>query len=1022
MKRTTHFLRGTAILILSITVLAGCWQQKDDPESAYACEPATNSVASPANEPKTTINWEKELTMIKQSNESKANVVDLSIEFGPYGDWDGKISLTGGTIKQAAAIDFEPGSGIVDKGDDFVTIQGKTDYGMNGVRLLATVSPDAKLNVHLASITMEVAISDVLKSGTISRTAKGKDNYPNIGIAVRRTDYKAQRYNEQPYDMPAAKYTAAPPRHVIFIPGNGTELGNERHSLEIELDRTSPEQIDYRRLTSRSSDRLCLQIFTGNPDDEKDGKNGFSIKQVTFQREKQLVQGAPASSIYLDVPAFIGYYDVKVGKGDNWRELQVPATSIVLDGPKMMLNGDPFLAKGTLVQWGNWNTDVQPADTTSFLMKNMGINTVSSPPSSYYEPWGYASIRRTEPLTIAKKTVQEDSVEKFLATRDELVGKVPASYREYISSPMDLATFFSNETTNRGNAWTNYLSPNDQFARLDSYLAYMYNAAKKVSPMMPVSYANHMPWYRPISWLDMIMYNSYYTKDRYPLPLSEYAKWQGFPEKPIYHKEYGSNTYLDEIYQGGRNNPVFGKIREWAMDKRWQEYMSIGSLGGGVYDNFDYKVQKTNDGNTTSFGIFTQDQEPKQAAYTIWRDYTDLVFHEGGIVENRREYPLRHVNLMIYGEDGPQLEQIDVLEPGQKKQLQLPDRFYWTAQFSTHGGLLNQQSGACPDDLFRRMFDTLLPADESLRFARELLASDVIGWDGATDDYLMGKFEQNNVIAVAFRKAPGEYYLTAWVQKDPNAGAGKKSDTHSLTFFDTGDVRALDDITGAPLDGGVKYEEKDGKLVFRDLELPLIGRSISQRSKTPIKLPVFQVSKSGFAELAAGGVSPAGAPDQFQLWHDGTASLGDGQTEAVGQRFGSLRGNLRSVTVMPLADTGSPKGDVRVVLYAAGEDGMPAETIAERAVNAALWQQSAGKPLTIDFGAALAEGRSYIVTLASAGDPANHRNVAVSGTGGVAITPSYGGGAALILRGGQWQVLASGKESLFFVTTADVEK
>ncbi|MCC2686590.1 MAG: hypothetical protein K0R75_3489 [Paenibacillaceae bacterium] len=380
------------------------------------------------------------------------------------------------------------------------------------------------------------------------------------------------------------------------------------------------------------------------------------------------------------------------------------------------------------------------------------------------------------------------------------------------------------------------------------------------------------------------------------------------------------------------------------------------------------------------------------------------------------------MNLMIYGEDGQQLEQIDVLEPGQNKQLQLPDRFYWTAQFSTHGGLLNQQSGAWPDDLFRRMFDTLLPADESLRFTRELLASDVIGWDGATDDYLMGKFEQNNVIAVAFRKAPGEYYLTAWVQKDPNAGAGKKSETHSLTFFDTGDVRALDDTTGAPLDGGVKYEEKDGKLVFRDLELPLIGRSISQRSKTPIKLPVFQVSKSGFAELAAGGVSPADAPDQFQLWHDGTASLGDGQTEAVGQRFGSLRGNLRSVTVMPLADTGSPKGDVRVVLYAAGEDGMPAETIAERAVNAALWQQSAGKPLTIDFGAALAEGRSYIVTLASAGDPANHRNVAVSGTGGVAITPSYGGGAALILRGGQWQVLASGKESLFFVTTADVEK
>jgi hypothetical protein len=959
--------------------------------------------------------------MNEDKYESDAELVDLSVEFGPYGVWDGTITLTNGKIVRATELVFEPGDGIVDKGDDYVTIKGMTDYGINGVRLLVSPGQDAELQINLQSISIETRISEVLKQNRVTRVVQGKEKWPDIGIAVRTSAYKSERYRDGLYDMPAEKYAVKQPRDIIQVAGNGTELINQRHPLTIALDRAIPEQIGYRRLPSGSSDRLLLQMYTGDPDGEYDRNCAFSVQQIVFQGKSQPVQHGPAHSIYLELPAFIGYYDTKVGYGDTWQELAVPASSIQLDGPNMIINGDRFLAKGTLIQWWGKDVYVKPTAVTSFLMKNMGINTVVNPPSSYFEPWGFASISRTVELTIEKNTVQDDSDQQFLSRRDELIGKVPEFYREYISSPMDAATFFSNETVKKGNAWANYLSPIDQYGRQDSYLAHMYNAAKKVSPMMPVSFANHMPWYRPMPWLDMIMYNSYYPVDRYALPIDEFAEWQGYPDKPVFHKEFSANTYLDEIYQGGRNNPVFGKIRQWAFTKRWHDYMSIGSLGGGLYANFDYKSQQAFDGNTSSFGIFTTNQEPKQIAYGVWQAYTDLIFHDDGSVENRRDYPLRQVELMMYGDDGARLERIEALEAGQRMRLDMPERFYWAAQYYTHGGILNQPSGAYPEELFRHRFGSLLPANESKLFSQQLVDTDIIGWDGETDHYLMGKFKnKDHVITAAFQKAPGEYYLTAWVQKNPNTGT--KSESHTLTFFDTGDVRVLDDITGVPLDKEVDYEVQDGKLVFPNLELPLIGRSIHERSQIPIHLPVIQVSRSRFQENAAEPLPPHGIPDQFQLWHDGSAAFGDGITESIGQQIRSLYNNLRSFIVMPLPDCGRPEGDITARLYIRRPDFLPIEQQAERSIAGDVWTRCAGEPLSIDFGVELEREGEYMVDLTSDGDKSNYRNLAVSGLKGCVVTPSYGGGEALVLRDGNWQSVADGKESLFFITIAEARK
>jgi hypothetical protein len=228
----------------------------------------------------------------------------------------------------------------------------------------------------------------------------------------------------------------------------------------------------------------------------------------------------------------------------------------------------------------------------------------------------------------------------------------------------------------------------------------------------------------------------------------------------------------------------------------------------------------------------------------------------------------------------------------------------------------------------------------------------------------------------------------------------------------------LDDVTGKPLSTTPNYEVKDGKLIFHDVQIPWIGRSISARSTTEIHLPVIQVSKNGFAKAPETPLPPSMLPDQFQL--SAAASIPMAQRK-VAQIFTNRSGNLGSVIISPGSNAGSPQSDVVVRICPLDTLGLPDEVnaLATQTVSAVEWDAHIGQLLSIDFHTELKPQAAYALVLSTTGDAENYRSLSASATNASALTASYGPGTIAYADNEGWTLANNRKQSLFFITLTD---
>jgi hypothetical protein len=214
------------------------------------------------------------------------------------------------------------------------------------------------------------------------------------------------------------------------------------------------------------------------------------------------------------------------------------------------------------------------------------------------------------------------------------------------------------------------------------------------------------------------------------------------------------------------------------------------------------------------------------------------------------------------------------------------------------------------------------------------------------------------------------------------------------------------------------YEVKDGKLIIHHLQIPWIGRSITDRSSTQIHLPVIQVSKNGFADADETPLPSNMIPDQFQLSSGSAIAL---TSAKMAQTFTNRSGNIGSFIVSPAPNTGAPQDAITVKLCPLTIVGMPdeANAIATQTIGPHVWDAHIGNLLAVELHTELKPQGIYALVLSSAGDADNHRNLSASATDKSALTASYGPGRIVHYTEPGWVEADNNKQSLFFVTLAD---
>lgn len=331
-----------------------------------------------------------------------------------------------------------------------------------------------------------------------------------------------------------------------------------------------PEKPTVRR-RSRNDGMLYLEVYS------KTGPlNGPA--HITVGESKY---NAPVidGSVWVALRPSIGVLsmDLIAGNTAPAEHLTVPASLVEARGPKLFLNGEPFLIKGTLPRGLN--------DKDAHYLKTLGVNTLRGLVMEDANRYGFMLVASLN-SGVGPKIVPVSNSPTEEVFQQKVVGYVKTianNAANAAQSPYTLVMQLGNEQASDANPRSHPQRPVSVFDRLDLLLAKAYAAVKPIDPMLPLGYANHARGYIAPDFLDVYMHNSYMDKDRYGVPLATFMQWQGCEKRPFINSEFGANRYTPQAYHGARNSPVLEKIHAWNFPHRWKEYMDAGTAGAVNY-------------------------------------------------------------------------------------------------------------------------------------------------------------------------------------------------------------------------------------------------------------------------------------------------------------------------------------------------------------------------------------------------------------------------------------------------------
>ncbi len=780
------------------------------------------------------------------------------------GGFHGELRVENGEIRSIGTHQWEPRDVLRRHGTHRVSWIGNVHNGTDGLQL--RVSGDSN-TVFRLRFTRPYALEAVLTWKDVTQGAGkvlplGNLDFVAYGPGDVRRGPRTTRFVTVP---PLYEPPRVPTESVVALTDAPPA---ERQAVRVALSDRPPGKLIAHR-AARGNGRLYVALACPKGPLAGTAEIAYGPQRAT----RRPVDGR----IWLSLPPRIGTLELAVSHptedgGRQDAHLTVPTTLVEIRGPKLYLNGEPFLIKGTLPR------DINDADAK--YVKSLGANTLRAKTEGDFDHVArhdFMAIARCHsgPGKICKKAPTTQAFEKGLT---KYVHRSLPLTRQAAMNPRTLLIQLGNEQATGVDPWLYRTRPPHSFERLDRMLAVLYNRIKPMDPMVPLGYSNCAFGYIAPDFLDVYLHNTYLAKDRGWPPIETYMKLQGCDARPYIHTEFGANVYMPQAHLGAANSPVLEKLHARNYRHRWRTYLAAGTIGGTNYCLYDYDYAKAKpiawgDRGFANFGIMTFDRKPKLACWELlhlWRDFEIDVLEAPDasdseaprepkdddasrplLVRYRREYRARDCRLTVRTDGGEKTIRLSDFPPRSQRRVPWTDRargskalpsFRWRMDYTTHGGLGMVARGAWPPDVEADDFLASLEGRRTYSFLRELFAAEVVGTDGQPAPPTFKEMERDDgIVPVAFRTPDGVVYLTLFSRKKPAKGVYRHGVSLDVAF--TGDVVAVDELTGEPVDTPVRYERRPGGLRLEDLRVPYLPAAVHGRSIEPFPLPVFRITQ-----------------------------------------------------------------------------------------------------------------------------------------------------------------------------------
>ena len=750
------------------------------------------------------------------------------------GGFHGQLSIENGEFTAVEPWQWEPADVLNADDKRHISWIGNVYSGTDGLQFMATGSMRTTFRLRFTvpyKVDATLTWQDVSQGeGKIIPLGREHDFVAYGSGDIRRGPRKCRSVSLPSVFEPPA----VPQENVTDLPDDWFE---HKSSVSIFLSKKVAGEIIARRV-SKNSGRLYLKIYckegplTGRAD-----INYAGIRLASVELD---------GSLWLSLTPRIDTLDVNVDQSDAKTSLNIPTTLVEVRGSKLFVNGEPFLVKGTLPRDLN--------DEDAAYLKSLGANTLRLEPGKqfqYLHRHGFMAIAscHSGPGKLCEKAGAEEEFREGIA--EYLKRSLPMA-RQAAGNLHTLLIQLGNEQVTGQDPWLYRFRPPHSFERLDYLLTELYNAVKPLDPMLPLGYSNCAFGYIAPDFLNVYLHNTYLDNDRNWPPLEEFMALQGCDRRPYIHTEFGANVYMPQVHLHGPNSPVLEKIHAWNYPNRWNTYLAAGTIGGTNYCLYDYDYSKVNpnswDRGFTNFGIMTFDRKPKLACWELWhlwRDFEVSPDKKGALrIGYKREYPARNCRLTIRTQTGRKTIDLGDFPPDSVRSFSTPietDSFRWQIDYTTHGGLPMMATGAYPESMEAEDFLERLKSRDTYPFLRELLDAEVITTDGQPAPPTLKEMErEDGIVPIAFRKPNGVVYLTVFTRKQPEKGIYEEGVDLDLAF--NGVITAVDELTGQPKDAPVEVERVTNGLRLKNVRAPYLPAQYTNRSKTPITLPVFRIT------------------------------------------------------------------------------------------------------------------------------------------------------------------------------------
>ncbi len=764
-----------------------------------------------------------------------AEPTNFYLVWGTQGNWDGSLEVSGRRLIKATPFRFEAdrGDGILSADEHKIAWRSRARGKVHGIRVQAELGPGNSLEFRTQSGERTIKSEEIPATGSpdkLIRFSTTKEQFLVVGLGDP---------NQGPHLPPGIPLPPlfVPPRpaDVIQLPDApaGALAGT---TVTINLSQAAPGAVAVRR-GACGDGRLYLEVYSpAGP-----LKGGCQVELDGHPLADRDLSG----SIWLCRRPKIGTMALEVTEptaagARRTTKLVAPTTLVEIRGRQLFVNGEPLLVKGTLP--GDMN------DEDAAYLKSLGANTIRTAKTEYLERYNFFGVVPLHgwPMHFCEKAATDEEFQEIL---NRGFDKRLEDYRPVLANPRLLVLQLANEQVMGVDRWEGHFGLRP-FDRLDYQLARCFNAFKPLDPMVPLGYANCAFGYRTPDFLDIYLHNTYLSKDRDWPPLEKFASFEGCDRRPFLPTEFGANVYMPQVYSQGPNTPVMEKLHAWDFPQRWAEYGRAGTVGGINYRLYDGKINSDKERQFTNFGVMTFDRKPKLACWELWhlwRDFELRPTDDAGApavrVDFHRDYWARDCRLTI--EDGASKQVLTLADfsPQSGRTVsvsQLPGSFRWRIDYTTHGGLTMVACGAQPAAREAEEFLSRISDRPTYPFLRELFDAEVVSADGRRDVTSLKEMERGDgIVTVCFRKPDGRVYVAAFARR--STGPYVKGVDLDVAF--RGRVTAVDELTGEATSAPVEVEPLGNGLRIKNIRVPYLPGRYSQRSTTPLHMPVFRIDK-----------------------------------------------------------------------------------------------------------------------------------------------------------------------------------